>query len=304
MPIFPAPDGTGLAVHLHGSGAAPPVVCLPGGPMRAGRYLGDLGEVTDRRRIAVLDLRGTGDSEEPHDPASYRCDRQVEDVEALRKHLGLDRFDLLGHSAGASLALHYAARYPERLRRLALIAPSPRAVGFELPAAERRRIVARRAGAPWFAAASTAYEAIAAKTATAADWSAVAPLYYGRWDSAAQRHHAGERGQRNGAAARIYNSAGAFEPGTTRAALGAVTVPCWWWPVNWTGSPARRSPAASPGCSRTAGSSCCPGPRTTRGWTTHPRSPQPWADSWPEAGLRRGLMRTAGRAGAGRRSPG
>jgi pimeloyl-ACP methyl ester carboxylesterase len=225
MPIFPAPDGTGLAFRLAGAGGAPPVVCLPGGPMRAGAYLGDLGGLTAHRRTAVLDLRGTGESEEPGDPATYRCDRQVEDVEALRKHLGLERFDLLGHSAGASLAVRYAARYPDRLRRLALIAPSPRAVGFELPVAERRRIVARRAGAPWFASAAAAYEAIAARTATGADWAAMAPLYYGRWDAAARRHQATEPGQRNGAAARIYNSDGAFEPEVTRAALGAVTAP-------------------------------------------------------------------------------
>src|SRR4051812_8145139 len=118
MPIFPAPDGTGLAFRLAGTGGAPPVMCLPGGPMRAGAYLGDLGGLTTHRRMAVLDLRGTGESEEPGDPATYRCDRQVEDVEALRKHLGLERFDLLGHSAGASLAVRYAARYPDRLRRL------------------------------------------------------------------------------------------------------------------------------------------------------------------------------------------
>ncbi|MGW3961838.1 alpha/beta fold hydrolase [Amycolatopsis sp. NPDC005003] len=225
MPIFSAPDGTALAVHLAGSGAEPPVVCLPGGPMRAGGYLGELGGLTTRRRTAVLDLRGTGESEEPADPATYRCDRQIEDVEALRKHLGLERFDLLGHSAGASLAVRYAARYPQRLSRLALIAPSPRAVGFDVPSEERRRIMARRAGAPWFAAAAAAYESIAAKTATSADWAAFAPMYYARWDEAARRHQAGEPGQRNGVAARIYNSAGAFEPETTRAALGAVTAP-------------------------------------------------------------------------------
>ncbi|WP_370961819.1 alpha/beta fold hydrolase [Amycolatopsis sp. cg9] len=221
---FSAPDGTGLVVRVSGSGAEPPVVCLPGGPMRAGAYLGDLGGLSAYRRTAVLDPRGTGDSAEPVDPGTYRCDRQVEDVEALRKHLGLDRFDLLGHSAGASLAVRYAERYPEHLHRLALITPSPRAVGLELPVAERRRIMARRAGAPWFEAAAAAYESIAARTATRADWAAVAPMYYGRWDAAARRHQAAEPGQRNGEAARRYNAAGAFEPAVTRAALGAVTA--------------------------------------------------------------------------------
>ncbi|WP_372667036.1 alpha/beta fold hydrolase [Amycolatopsis kentuckyensis] len=190
--------------------------------MRAGAYLADLGGL---ERLAVLDLRGTGDSDVPADPGTYRCDRQVEDVEALRKHLGLDRLDLLGHSAGASLAVLYAARYPGRLRRLVLAAPSPRAVGLQLSVDDRRRIMARRAGAPWFDAAAAAYDAIAARTATSADWAAVAPMYYGRWDDAARRHQATEAGQRNGAAARVYNSEGAFEPEVTRAALGAVEAP-------------------------------------------------------------------------------
>ncbi|GAA3082136.1 hypothetical protein GCM10020000_80130 [Streptomyces olivoverticillatus] len=38
----------------------------------------------------MLDLRGTGDSGIPGDPATYRCDRQVDDVEALRDHFGWD----------------------------------------------------------------------------------------------------------------------------------------------------------------------------------------------------------------------
>jgi len=238
MPIFSAPDGTALACHLLGTGAELPLVCLPGGPMRAGAYLGDLGGL--RVRLGVLDLRGTGDSEAPADPGTYRADRQVEDVEALRKHLGLDRFALLGHSAGASLAVLYAARYPGRLSRLVLVTPSPRAVGLPLPVAQRLRIMARRAGAPWFDAAAAAYEAIAAGTATSADWAAVAPMYYGRWDDAARRHQATEAGQRNGAAARVYNGEGAFDPEATRAALGAVEAPVLvvTGELDWIASPA------------------------------------------------------------------
>lgn len=105
MPTFPTYDGTELAHHARGDGA--PLVVLPGGPMRASAYLGGL---TAHRRLILLDLRGTGDSAVPTDPATYRCDRLVDDVEALRVHLGLDRMDLLAHSAGGSLAMLYAAR--------------------------------------------------------------------------------------------------------------------------------------------------------------------------------------------------
>lgn len=58
MPIFHAYDGTELAYRLLGKGA--PLICLPGGPMRAGAYLGDLGGLSAHRQLVVLDLRGTG----------------------------------------------------------------------------------------------------------------------------------------------------------------------------------------------------------------------------------------------------
>ena len=56
-------------------------------------YLGDLGGLSARRQLIVLDLRGTGRSI-PADPASYRCDRLVDDVGALQDvHLGMDSID-------------------------------------------------------------------------------------------------------------------------------------------------------------------------------------------------------------------
>lgn len=86
MPTFSAPDGTQLSYRVTGDGD--PVVCIPGGPADS-RYLGDLGGLSAHRRLIVLDLRGTGRSAVPEDTSTYRCDRLVDDVEALREHLGL-----------------------------------------------------------------------------------------------------------------------------------------------------------------------------------------------------------------------
>ena len=118
MPRFHAADGTELAYHVRGAGT--PLVCLPGGPGRASAYLDDLGGLSAHRQLIMLDTRGTGMSAVPADPASYRCDRLVEDVDALREHLSLDRLGLLGHSAGASVAAQYAANHQGRLGKLAL----------------------------------------------------------------------------------------------------------------------------------------------------------------------------------------
>jgi pimeloyl-ACP methyl ester carboxylesterase len=78
MPAFSAHDGTKLAYHVFGDG--PPVVCLPGGPMQDSGYLGDLGGLSARRQLIMLDPRGTGQSAIPEDAASYRCDRLADDV--------------------------------------------------------------------------------------------------------------------------------------------------------------------------------------------------------------------------------
>lgn len=98
MRTFAAADQTLLSYRTVGAGE--PLICLPGGPMQDSVYLGDLGGLSAHRELVLLDLRGTGQSAAPADPASYRCDRQVDDVEALRAQLGRDRLDLLAHSDG------------------------------------------------------------------------------------------------------------------------------------------------------------------------------------------------------------
>jgi pimeloyl-ACP methyl ester carboxylesterase len=219
-PAFTAADGTRLAYRVVGEGE--PLLCLPGGPMRASAYLGDLGGLSRHRRLVLLDLRGTGGSGVPADPATYRCDRQVADVEALRDHLGLDRVDVLAHSAAGDLAILYATRHPERVRTLALITARARALGIDFTEEHRREAAALRTGEPWYGAARDAYAAIWAGSAADADWDAAAPFFYGRWDAAARAHAASEAGQTNERAADLYASSGAFTPAATRAATATL----------------------------------------------------------------------------------
>ncbi|MFL4946377.1 alpha/beta fold hydrolase [Streptomyces sp. MMS24-I31] len=221
MPIFTAPDGTELAYHLRGQGD--PLVVLPGGPMRASAYLGDLGGLTAHRRLVLLDLRGTGDSALPADASTYRCDRQVDDVEALRAHLGLERMEVLGHSAGGSLAVLYAARRPRRVARLALITAAVRPLGLRATAEDRLAAARMRSREPWFEKAYPALEAWLAGTGGYGP--ELAPFFYGRWDAAARAHAGADEEQTNEAAADRYFAEAAFDPVATRAALAELTAP-------------------------------------------------------------------------------
>lgn len=222
MPVFTTYDGTELAYRETGDGD--PVVCVPGGPQDS-LYLSDLGGLSAHRRLILLDLRGTGGSPAPEDAAAYRCDRLVDDLEALRAHLGLDRMDLLGHSAGANIAVQYAARHPERVARLALITPSTRAVGIDVTADDRIATARLREGEPWFAEAFAALEAIVAGRVTGERFRAIAPFFYGRWDAVAQAHQAAEDEQKSMDAVQGFGAEGAFAPDATRAALARFDAP-------------------------------------------------------------------------------
>jgi pimeloyl-ACP methyl ester carboxylesterase len=193
MRRFRSWDGTALAYRVAGSG--PLLVCIPGGPGQAVEYLGDLGGLSSHRTLILLDNRGTGASQAPQDPLTYRVDQLVRDVEALRGHLGLDRMDLFGHSASGGTCLLYAAEHPHRLDHLVLVGPSLRVVGIQsdLGADE---ILARRAHEPWYADAAAALHAEAASPQELERYRWLsAPLLYGRWRAAAQAQAAAEPAQ-------------------------------------------------------------------------------------------------------------
>jgi len=222
---FTSYDGTVLAYRQQGAGR--PLVCLPGGPGRVPEYLGDLGGLDQKaaRELVMLELRGTGASAVPADPATYRCDRMVEDVEALRAYLGLEQMDLLGHSAAGDLALLYTARYPERISRLILANPGLSSAGLEVTDDEFLAQAERRSAEPWFADAKAALLAAFAGDESAENARRYRPFLYGRWDEAARAHDAARAEQQTPAVAAGYYADGAFVPAETRTRLGKVTAP-------------------------------------------------------------------------------
>jgi pimeloyl-ACP methyl ester carboxylesterase len=174
------------------------LVCVPGGPGRAAVYLETLGGLDRQRTLLFLNMRGTGESAGSLDPATYAFPSLAEDVEALRTHLGLARMDLLAHSAGTVVAQTYAARYPDRLRRLVLVTPGTRLYGE--PASDVEAILARRAGEPWYPEVVAAFAALA-RTVDPVErqrlLAQTAPAGYGHWGPRQQAHAAAEPSQVN-----------------------------------------------------------------------------------------------------------
>lgn len=155
MPSATTDDGLTLSWTERGSGA--PLLCHAGGPGCASRYYGDLAQLAAERTLLLLDPRGTGASDRPPDPSAYRLEQYAADVEMVRKHLGLDRLDLLGHSHGGFVAIVWAATYPESVGRLVLASSTPR---FTDAVREARRVrVASHAGQPYFQDALDALQA-------------------------------------------------------------------------------------------------------------------------------------------------
>lgn len=100
----------------------PPVVFLHGGPGQGSYYFAALvgPSIESSLRMVYFDQRGSGKSERPW-TGEYAMATLVQDIEGLRRELGVAQIALIGHSFGGILALEYAATYPTRVSRLVIV---------------------------------------------------------------------------------------------------------------------------------------------------------------------------------------
>jgi 3-oxoadipate enol-lactonase len=114
-----AADGVRLQAVQQGAG--PLVVLLHGGGASHHAVLPYAAPLADRYRVVTPDLRGSGRSW-CAEPLSW--DRLADDVAALLDHLGAERAVVGGASLGASAALRFALKFPERAAGLMLVTPA------------------------------------------------------------------------------------------------------------------------------------------------------------------------------------
>jgi pimeloyl-ACP methyl ester carboxylesterase len=115
-------NGINLYYEVHGAGR--PLILLHGGLMSGETFGPVLPLLAERHQVITVDLQGHGRTADIDRPIDARL--MADDIAALIDHLGLDKADVVGYSLGGGVALHTAAKYPAKVRRLVVVSANIR----------------------------------------------------------------------------------------------------------------------------------------------------------------------------------
>jgi len=115
-------NGIQLYYETHGTGR--PLILLHGGLMSGETFGPVLPMLAESHQVVAVDLQGHGRTADIDRPIDARL--MAGDIAALIDHLRLDKPDVVGYSLGGGVALHTAAKYPAKIRRLVAAAANIR----------------------------------------------------------------------------------------------------------------------------------------------------------------------------------
>ena len=117
-------DRARLYYRVVGEGR--PIIVVHGGPDFDHHYLlPEMDRLADSFRLIYYDQRGRGRSADGVQPDDVSIRSEVEDLDRVRGHFGLEQVAVLGHSWGGLLAMEYAARHTDRVSHLSLMNTAP-----------------------------------------------------------------------------------------------------------------------------------------------------------------------------------
>jgi haloacetate dehalogenase len=121
-------------IHAHVGGDGPPVLLLHGFPQTCAMWSAVAPILAKRFTIVAADLRGYGASGKPQasaDLSNYSFRAMADDQVGLMRHLGFDRFHVVGHDRGGRTAHRMALDHPAALKSVAILDIVPTYVMFK-----------------------------------------------------------------------------------------------------------------------------------------------------------------------------
>ena len=132
--IVPYVNNQGVRIHYEVVGAGPPLVLhhQTFGSLESWQDFGYLNALKRDRQLILMDARGHGASDKPHDPSAYSLPLRVGDVTAVLDDLGIGQTDYFGYSLGGWIGFGLARCAPLRLRSLILGGAHPYAENMQV----------------------------------------------------------------------------------------------------------------------------------------------------------------------------
>lgn len=116
---FVTVNGAKMWYQIKGEGE--PVVLIPGGPGNSHLYFTPwFDELAKNFKVIYFDAFGRGNSSRAKSKEEYSFQRDVDDLDGLRKALGFEKWSVLGHSYGGMVAQAYAIQYTGSVNKLIL----------------------------------------------------------------------------------------------------------------------------------------------------------------------------------------
>lgn len=116
-------EGGKIWYRILGEGSGIPLLMTHGGPGGTSKYFYQFAPLSQDRPIIIFDQLGSGRSDHHTDTTLLNVSNFVDQVHALKTHLGLKEFYLHGHSWGTALALEYYSKYPAGIKALIFNSP-------------------------------------------------------------------------------------------------------------------------------------------------------------------------------------
>lgn len=113
-------DINGAKIWTVSFGQGEPIFFIAGGPGNAHSYLRAFDSLSTTNTLVYFDAFGRGKSDTAKTVNEYSLERDIEDLEQLRKAMDFSKINLLGHSYGGVVAQAYAIKYPNNVSHLIL----------------------------------------------------------------------------------------------------------------------------------------------------------------------------------------